>query len=44
MKDLVENRGVELEKILEDVIYLLVQQGRLIEVEEITDYMIENTD
>ncbi|HLR68132.1 3-hydroxybutyrate dehydrogenase [Virgibacillus alimentarius] len=40
MEDLARNRGVEVEKVLEEVIYPLVPQNRLIEVEEIADYMM----
>ncbi|MGD7043253.1 3-hydroxybutyrate dehydrogenase [Jeotgalibacillus proteolyticus] len=38
MEDLAKSRGVELEKVLEEVIYPLVPQKRLLEVEEIADY------
>lgn len=40
MGDLAKNRGVDIEKVLEEVIYPLVPQKRLIEVEEIADYMM----
>ncbi|KGP91699.1 3-hydroxybutyrate dehydrogenase [Pontibacillus chungwhensis BH030062] len=38
MEDLAKSRGVELEKVLEEVIYPLVPQKRLLQVEEIADY------
>ncbi len=38
LQDLAEASGVELEKVLEEVIYPLVPQRRLLEVEEIADY------
>ncbi|MDQ0481867.1 3-hydroxybutyrate dehydrogenase [Guptibacillus hwajinpoensis] len=38
MEDLAKERGVELEKVLEEVIYPLVPQKRLLEVKEIADY------
>ncbi|QPC46754.1 3-hydroxybutyrate dehydrogenase [Mangrovibacillus cuniculi] len=38
MKDLASTRGVELEKVLEQVIYPLVPQKRLLQVKEIADY------
>ncbi|MCT4792536.1 MULTISPECIES: 3-hydroxybutyrate dehydrogenase [Exiguobacterium] len=40
MADLSKTRQVELEKVLEDVIYPLVPQKRLLEVEEIADYAL----
>jgi 3-hydroxybutyrate dehydrogenase len=40
MEDLAKNRGVVLEKVLEEVLYPLVPQKRLLEVEEITDYVL----
>jgi len=40
MEDLAKNRGVDVEKVLEEVIYPLVPQKRLIELEEIADYMM----
>ncbi|RDB34469.1 3-hydroxybutyrate dehydrogenase [Exiguobacterium sp. RIT594] len=40
MADLAKTRQVELEKVLEDVIYPLVPQKRLLEVEEIADYAL----
>ncbi|MGM0753273.1 MAG: 3-hydroxybutyrate dehydrogenase [Bacillota bacterium] len=40
LKDISTTRGVELEKVLEDVIYPLVPQKRLLSVEEIADYTI----
>ncbi|KIL43061.1 3-hydroxybutyrate dehydrogenase [Jeotgalibacillus campisalis] len=40
MEDLAKSRGVELEKVLEEVIYPLVPQKRLLEVQEIADYAI----
>ncbi|MFC4558220.1 3-hydroxybutyrate dehydrogenase [Virgibacillus kekensis] len=38
LADLAENRGVTLDKALEDVIYPLVPQKRLLDVQEIADY------
>ncbi|MGY0694448.1 3-hydroxybutyrate dehydrogenase [Virgibacillus sp. FSP13] len=38
LEDLANNRNVSLEKVLEDVIYPLVPQKRLLEVQEIADY------
>ncbi|WP_173918249.1 3-hydroxybutyrate dehydrogenase [Halobacillus sp. Marseille-Q1614] len=38
LEDLAVNRGVSLEKVLEEVIYPLVPQKRLLSVEEIADY------
>ncbi|WP_404429023.1 3-hydroxybutyrate dehydrogenase [Sutcliffiella horikoshii] len=38
LKDLAETRNVALEKVLEEVIYPLVPQRRLLEVKEIADY------
>ena len=38
LEDLAKDRGVELEKVLEEVIYPLVPQKRLLQVEEIADY------
>ncbi|TFB14640.1 3-hydroxybutyrate dehydrogenase [Filobacillus milosensis] len=38
--ELAENRGVTLEKVLEDVIYPLVPQKRLLSVQEIADYIL----
>lgn len=38
LEDLAKSRGVELEKVLEEVIYPLVPQKRLLQVEEIADY------
>jgi len=40
MADLAKTRQVELEKVLEDVIYPLVPQKRLLAVEEIADYAL----
>ncbi|MCA1061872.1 3-hydroxybutyrate dehydrogenase [Rossellomorea sp. AcN35-11] len=40
LQDISTTRGVELEKVLEDVIYPLVPQKRLLSVEEIADYTI----
>lgn len=40
MADLAKTRRVELEKVLEDVIYPLVPQKRLLAVEEIADYAL----
>jgi 3-hydroxybutyrate dehydrogenase len=40
MEDLAKNRGVAVEKVLEEVIYPLVPQKRLIEAEEIAVYML----
>lgn len=38
LDDLAENRNVTVEKVMEDVIYPLVPQKRLIELQEVTDY------
>ncbi|UOQ44970.1 3-hydroxybutyrate dehydrogenase [Halobacillus salinarum] len=38
LEDLAENRGVSMEKVLEQVIYPLVPQKRLLTVQEIADY------
>ncbi|SDI28404.1 3-hydroxybutyrate dehydrogenase [Alteribacillus persepolensis] len=38
MEDLAKNRGVSVEKALEEVIYPLVPQKRLIDVQEVADY------
>ncbi|MGP4059598.1 3-hydroxybutyrate dehydrogenase [Halobacillus sp. H74] len=38
LEDLAENRGVSLEKVLEQVIYPLVPQKRLLAVQEVADY------
>ncbi|SHG00230.1 3-hydroxybutyrate dehydrogenase [Ornithinibacillus halophilus] len=38
LEDLAKNRNVSLEKVLEEVIYPLVPQRRLLEVQEIADY------
>ncbi|WP_026689669.1 3-hydroxybutyrate dehydrogenase [Alteribacter aurantiacus] len=40
LEDLAKSRGIELEKVLEDVIYPLVPQNRLLQVEEIADLAI----
>jgi len=40
MADLAKTRQVELEKVLEDVIYPLVPQKRLLAIEEIADYAL----
>lgn len=40
LQDLATSRGVALEKVLEEVIYPLVPQKRLLEVEEIANYAI----
>jgi len=40
LKDLAETRNVEIEKVLEDVIYPLVPQKRLLSVQEIADYAL----
>ena len=40
LKDLAETRNVPLEKVLEEVIYPLVPQKRLLEVSEIADYAL----
>ncbi|MBD1380202.1 3-hydroxybutyrate dehydrogenase [Metabacillus arenae] len=40
LKDLAKTRNVELEKVLEEVIYPLVPQKRLLEVKEIADYAL----
>lgn len=39
LEDLAQNRGVSLEKVLEEVIYPLVPQKRLLEVQEIANYI-----
>lgn len=38
LEDLAKNRGVSLEKVIEEVIYPLVPQKRLLDVQEISDY------
>ncbi|MDZ5710932.1 3-hydroxybutyrate dehydrogenase [Jeotgalibacillus haloalkalitolerans] len=38
LEDLAQNRGVSLEKVIEEVIYPLVPQKRLLDVQEIADY------
>ncbi|MFB1081826.1 3-hydroxybutyrate dehydrogenase [Jeotgalibacillus sp. JSM ZJ347] len=38
LEDLAKNRGVSLEKVIEEVIYPLVPQKRLLDVQEIADY------
>jgi 3-hydroxybutyrate dehydrogenase len=38
LEDLAKTRNVSLDKVLEEVIYLLVPQKRLMEVSEIADY------
>lgn len=38
LEGLAKSRGVELEKVLEEVIYPLVPQKRLLQVDEIADY------
>lgn len=38
LEDLAQNRGVSLEKVIEEVIYPLVPQKRLLDVQEISDY------
>ncbi|ASF38545.1 3-hydroxybutyrate dehydrogenase [Halobacillus halophilus] len=40
LQDLAANRGVSLEKVLEEVIYPLVPQKRLLSVQEISDYTL----
>lgn len=40
LEDLAKTRKVELEKVLEDVIYPLVPQKRLLDVQEIADYTL----
>ncbi|GGF18959.1 3-hydroxybutyrate dehydrogenase [Halobacillus andaensis] len=40
LEDLAENRSVSLEKVLEEVIYPLVPQRRLLAVQEIADYTL----
>ncbi|WP_281658733.1 3-hydroxybutyrate dehydrogenase [Halobacillus sp. Cin3] len=40
LEDLANNRGVSLDKALEEVIYPLVPQKRLLEVQEIADYAL----
>jgi len=40
MADLAKTRGVPLEKVLEDVLYSLIPQKRLIDVQEIADYAV----
>jgi len=40
LEDLAANRGVSLEKVLEEVIYPLVPQKRLLSVQEISDYTL----
>ncbi|MCA0984842.1 3-hydroxybutyrate dehydrogenase [Halobacillus yeomjeoni] len=40
LEDLAQNRGVSLEKALEEVIYPLVPQKRLLSVQEIADYTL----
>ncbi|MYL39221.1 3-hydroxybutyrate dehydrogenase [Halobacillus litoralis] len=40
LEDLASNRGVSLDKALEEVIYPLVPQKRLLEVQEIADYAL----
>jgi 3-hydroxybutyrate dehydrogenase len=40
LKDLAATRGVALEKVLEEVIYPLVPQKRLLDVKEIADYAL----
>jgi 3-hydroxybutyrate dehydrogenase len=40
LKDLAKTRNVQLEKVLEDVIYPLVPQKRLLNVSEIADYAV----
>lgn len=37
---LAETRGVPLEKVLDDIIFPLVPQKRLLEVEEVADYVL----
>ncbi|RPF51074.1 3-hydroxybutyrate dehydrogenase [Aquisalibacillus elongatus] len=40
LEDLAKNRNVSLESVLEDVIYPLVPQKRLLDVQEIADYVL----
>ncbi|SFG30918.1 3-hydroxybutyrate dehydrogenase [Halobacillus alkaliphilus] len=40
LEDLAGNRGVSLEKVLEEVIYPLVPQKRLLSVQEVSDYTL----
>ncbi|WAH36169.1 3-hydroxybutyrate dehydrogenase [Alicyclobacillus dauci] len=40
LKDLADNRGVAMERVLDDVIYSLVPQKRLLGVDEIADYAL----
>ncbi|MBM7094445.1 MULTISPECIES: 3-hydroxybutyrate dehydrogenase [Alteribacter] len=40
LEDLAKSRGIDLEKVLEEVIYPLVPQNRLLQVEEIADLAI----
>lgn len=40
LADLAKERGVELDSVLEDVIYPLVPQRRLLDVKEISDYVL----
>ena len=40
MNDLAKNRGVPVEKVLEEIIYPLVPQRRLLQPEEIADYAV----
>ncbi|MCA1010028.1 3-hydroxybutyrate dehydrogenase [Halobacillus halophilus] len=40
LQDLATNRGVSLEKVLEEVIYPLVPQKRLLSVQEVSDYTL----
>ncbi|MFC3039795.1 3-hydroxybutyrate dehydrogenase [Virgibacillus xinjiangensis] len=39
-EDLAKNRGVPVEKVLEEVLYPLVPQKRLLEVQEVADYVV----
>ncbi|WP_317950668.1 SDR family oxidoreductase, partial [Rossellomorea marisflavi] len=40
LADLASTRGVELDKVVEEVIYPLVPQKRLLDVKEIADYTL----
>jgi len=38
MEDLAKNRGIEVERVMEEVLYPLIPQKRLIDIKEIADY------
>jgi 3-hydroxybutyrate dehydrogenase len=40
LQDLAKTRGVPLEKVLEEVLWPLIPQKRLLQVEEIADYAL----